>query len=325
MGPSGAPARDYGARDLRFEMTASLPIFILRRLAEVVVVMAGAVSLTVWFFRVARPEFYEFEGRSNLEAVLDYLERAFLHFDFGRSWEEGQVPVAYYIREGLGADLSLIAGGLVIGVLGGMAGGVLCAIRPRSIAARVLSALSALALCAPVYWTSLVVIYLFAPDYGYLELPGFPPPGTYVPLAENPLEWMRALAAPWLVLAAPIGAIVLRMMRASMRDVLDEDYVRTATAKGLPERLVMRRHAAPAASAPVVSLTGANMTTMVANALLIEQVFNVPGVFRLTSIAIAEENYPVIQGIVFTGALLVVVGNLLADVVHAWLDPRVRA
>jgi peptide/nickel transport system permease protein len=115
------------------------------------------------------------------------------------------------------------------------------------------------------------------------------------------------------------------MTQSSMREVLDADYLRTATAKGLRRRTVVRRHALPPSATPVVTLVGANMAILVTNVVLVEQIFAVPGVFALTRRATEVGDFPVLQGIVVVAALLVVCGTFLADAVTAWLDPRVRA
>lgn len=306
-------------------MTVSLPVFLLRRLLTVVLVVVIATALTFVFFRLARPEIYQFDDRSVWAALIDYLNRVFLHFDFGVSFDAGNDNIAELIRQRFGADVSLVAGAIFIGVIGGMAGGAVCAARPRSLLARALFAGATIALCAPVYWIGLVAVFLFGPDYGLFELPFFVTLGSYTPLTENPFAWAHSLLAPWLIAALPLGAMVLRMTRSAMVGALEEEFVRTAVAKGLSDRAVLRRHARPVATAPVVSLTGANITTVVANVLLLEQIFNVPGMFRLIPGAIADENYPVLQAIAVLAALLVVVGNLIADLVLAWVDPRVRA
>lgn len=284
-----------------------------------------ATSLVFVFFRVARPEIYAFDDRPLWGALGHYLERAFLHFDLGDSWEAGNDDIADLVRDRFGADLSMVAGGVAVGVLAGLAGGAICAARPRSIAARLLFAAATVSLCAPVYWAGLVAIFLFGPDFGLLELPFFVALGTYTPVTEDPVAWAHALLMPWLLVALPLFGMVLRMTRSSMVDVLDEDFLRTAAAKGLTERMVLRRHAAPIAATAIVSAVGANMPTVVANVLLLEQIFNVPGMFRLTTQAIGDENYPVLQAITILAALIVVVGNALADIALAALDPRVRA
>ena len=116
----------------------------------------------------------------------------------------------------------------------------------------------------------------------------------------------------------------MRMMRASLHETFDEDFVRTARGKGLTAGRVMRRHAIPAASAPVISLVGVTMGTMITNAILLEYTFSIPGMFSLMTQALGNADLPVIEGVAIAGALLVVLANLAADLVHAWLDPRVR-
>lgn len=305
-------------------MTGPLPLFVLRRIATVVLVVVVATSLTYAFFRLARPELYAYDGRSVLGALVSYLERAFLHFDFGVSWQAGQDNVAELVRTRFGADVSLVVGGVVIGVVAGMAGGAVCAARPRSLAARGLFAAATLALCTPVYWLGLVSVFMFGPDYGLIELPIFVSLGTYTPLTQDPLAWAHALLVPWLLVALPLAAVCLRMTRSAMVEVLEQDYIRTAVAKGLSGQQVLRGHAIKPSAAPVISLTGANIPILVANALLVEQIFNIPGIFRLTTGAIGDEDYPILMAIVVLAALLVVLGNMLADIVFAWLDPRVR-
>ena len=122
----------------------------------------------------------------------------------------------------------------------------------------------------------------------------------------------------------PLAAITMRMMRASLAETFEEDFVRTARGKGLSPGRVMRRHAIPAASAPVISLVGVTMGTVITNAILLEYTFSIPGMFSLMTQALGNADLPVIQGVAIAGALLVVTANLVADFVHAWLDPRVR-
>jgi peptide/nickel transport system permease protein len=130
---------------------------------------------------------------------------------------------------------------------------------------------------------------------------------------------------PWIVLGLPLAAITMRMLRATLTETLEEDFVRTARGKGLSPRRVMRKHAIPAASAPVISLVGVTMGTLIVNAILLEYTFSIPGMFSLMTRAMGQGDFPTIEGVAIGGALLVVTANLLADIVHAWLDPRVRA
>jgi peptide/nickel transport system permease protein len=303
---------------------ASPAVLVLRRLLTVAGVVLVTASAAFLFFHVMRREAFD-DPRPLLEQLWAYLTAAVLHGNLGRSWERPNPEVSELLRNGLPGDLALLGGSLVLGVIAGTAGGAICATRPRSVAARALGVLAAFALCAPVYWVGLMAVLVFTPGVGPLGTDLFPVTSTYAGLTEDPVRWVHALWVPWLVLALPIAAMSQRMMAASMHEVLDEDYLRTAAAKGLHPRTILRRHAVPAASAPVITLVGVNMAMMVTNLVLIEKVFNIPGVFRLSTVAMEKGDFPVMQGIVITGAALVVVANLATDVVLAWLDPRVRA
>jgi peptide/nickel transport system permease protein len=292
-------------------------------------VLAGACTVTFLTFHLLRPELFEGERALPVE-LASFLAGFFLRLDLGRSWSPGSPEVTGMMLEGLPADAALLLPAILIGAVTGIAGGALCAARPGTILTRVLDGLATFAVCAPVYWVGLVAIYLFSPDIGTFGFGLFGGQGTYLPLAEDPVRWLRALLLPWLVLAAPLAGMCLRMMRVSMGETLREDFMRAALGKGLTWPAAVRRHAVPAGAAPVVSLTGVTMATVVTNAILLEQVFNIPGVLReMTEATGATEtsdglDYPLLQGIVITGACFVVLASLVADLVLGWLDPRVR-
>jgi peptide/nickel transport system permease protein len=301
----------------------SLPVFILRRLVAVVAVVFAVTVITFLMLHLLRPESWRFDTRPLLTQLADYVKGVFLHWDFGLSWDNQGRPVSEALNTGIPADVSLLAGALVLGCVAGMAGGAVCATRPRSLAARALGALAAFFLCAPVYWVGLMLILTFGAEFGVFPVPGFRT-NIYEPITQSPLSWLQSLVVPWIVLGLPLAALCLRMTRASMTDVLHEDYLRTAAAKGLGGAAVARRHALPAAASPVLTLVGVNMATLVTNLVLVEHVFSIPGVFRLTTTAMADGNFPLLQGMTVVAAALVVVGNLAIDVIHAVLDPRVR-
>jgi peptide/nickel transport system permease protein len=301
----------------------SLPVFILTRLLSVIAVVAAVTVITFLMLHLLRPEAWQVDPRSTLEQLVDYVRGVFLHFDFGLSWERQRVSVAEHLRKGLPADVSLLAGALVMGTISGMAGGAVCATRPGTLPARVLEALAAFFLCAPVYWVGLMLILTFGDGFGVIPIPFFET-NVYEPLSQDPVAWLRALIVPWLVLGAPLAALCLRMTRAAMTDVLDEDFLRTAAAKGLSGPAITRRHALPAAASPVFTLVGVNMATLVTNTVLVEHAFSIPGLFQGLTQAMADGNFPLLQGITIATAALVVVANLIIDVIHAWLDPRVR-
>ncbi len=139
------------------------------------------------------------------------------------------------------------------------------------------------------------------------------------------MRWLGALIVPWIVLGLPLAAACQRMMNSSMREVLHEEYIRTALAKGLSHRRMLRRHAVPAAVAPVFTLAGVSVPVMVTNLVLVELTFSVPGVFQNVRNSMADADFPVIQGTVIAAAFLVAVSSLVVDVALAWLDPKVRA
>jgi peptide/nickel transport system permease protein len=179
-------------------------------------------------------------------------------------------------------------------------------------------------MAAPVYWVGAMTVVFFHPEVGEIARLPISKPNTYQPLTQDPLAWLQSLWLPWIILGLPLAAIVMRMMRASLGEVFEEDFVRTARGKGLSPGRVMRHHAIPAAAAPVISLVGVTMSTMITNAILLEYTFSIPGMFKLMTQALGNADLAVVQGVAIAGALLVVVANLLADIVHAWLDPRVR-
>jgi peptide/nickel transport system permease protein len=296
----------------------------LARVASVVVVVVGVTGLTWLSVNALRPDLRAGDHRVIFVALADYLQSAFLHFDFGRTATGGR-PVAEVIREGLPADLALLLGGLAFGLLAGVAGGAYCAARPGTVSSRGLQGLAALCMIAPVYVVGLGSLLLFGAGLGIVVEHGLAIPTDYTPFAESPLRWAGSLLAPWIVLGLPVAGTCLRMMRGSMGEVLAEDYLRTAMAKGLRRRTVLRRHAVPAALAPVVSLTGVTMPLVITNLVLIEQVFSVPGVFTGMTKGIAAGDFDLLFGLTAVAATFVAVTGLVTDLALVWLDPRLRA
>ena len=306
-------------------MALSMGKFVLGRLISVVIVVVGVTGLTWLAVNALRPDLRAGDDRFFFVVFLDFLQSAFLHFDFGVSRTGGNREVQDLIRQGLPADLSLLAGGLTVGLVAGIAGGAVCAARPRTFLARALETVAVLFMCAPVYVVGLMLLLLFGAGLGLVVESGIAIPTSYTPFRESPLGWAGSLLAPWLVLGLPLAGVCLRMMRAAMHEVLDEDYLRTARAKGVRPSRVIRRHAVPSAVAPVFSLTGVTMPIVVTNLVLIEQVFSVPGVFTGMKRGIAAGDFDLLFGLTAVAAGLVAVSSLATEVVLAWLDPRVRA
>jgi peptide/nickel transport system permease protein len=303
-------------------MTLSLGKFVAARLSSVVIVVVGVTGLTWLSVNALRPDLRRGEGQNIFVGLGDYLQRAFLHFDFGNSATSGR-EIHDLIVQGVPADVSLLAGGLAVGLLTGIAGGAVCAARPGSVAARVLEAAAVFFMCTPVYVVALTLLLFFGAGLAIVES-GIYIPTSYVPFSQSPLRWAGALLAPWLVLGLPLAGVCLRMMRASMTEVLGEDYLRTARAKGLRPRTVVRRHAVPSAVAPVFTVTAVTMPIVVTNLVLIEQVFSIPGVFTGMKRGIAAGDFDLLFALTAIAAALVAVSTLLTDLALAWLDPRVR-
>ena len=250
-----------------------------------------------------------------------YMRQIILHFDFGFSFQDSQ-PVRNEIMSRLPATISLTVGSVIIWLLIGLPVGVVSAIRRRTVADRVTMGGALLAISAPVYWLGLVALYLFAKDIGVIPI--FDGAGTYTGFSQNPSQWFGSLLLPWLVLAASFAAFYARLLRANLIDTMSEDYIRTARAKGLRERRVIGRHAIRAAITPIVTVLGLDIGILLGGAILVETVFNIPGVGRLAYDGIQNADLPVIQGTVLFGALFIVIANLVVDIVYAFLDPRVR-
>jgi peptide/nickel transport system permease protein len=318
--------------------------FIVRRLATVLVLLVAVAAVTFVIFSVlpatdpavlragkqATPESIERVraelglDRSKPAQFVDYLGDVFFRFDFGTSFVGERRKVLDEITERLPATISLTVGAVALWVLLGVIIGVISAIRRGTIFDRAAMGLALVAISAPVYWLGLVALYLFAPDVGLFKLSFVGGSGSYQPLTESPSQWLQSMILPWCVLAASFAAVYARVLRGSLLDVIGEDYIRTARAKGVPERTVVRRHAIRSAVTPVVTLLGLDIGILLGGAILTETVFNVPGIGRLAVNAIQTGNLPIIQGTVLFGAFFIIVASLVVDVVYALLDPRVR-
>jgi peptide/nickel transport system permease protein len=250
-----------------------------------------------------------------------YLKGIVLHFDLGYSYQN-DVSVRSQIFSRLPATISLTLGALVIWLAVGIPIGIVSAIRRRSVLDRTSMGAALIAISAPVYWLGLIALFLFSSDIGKLHLIGGA--GTYVPFTQSPRLWFDSLVLPWVVLAAAFAAFYARMVRGNLIEVMNEDYIRTARAKGLPERTVILKHGLRAALTPVVTLIGLDVGLLLGGAVLTETVFNIPGVGRYAYDSIINADLPAIQGTVLFGAFFIITANIVVDVLYAVIDPRVR-
>jgi peptide/nickel transport system permease protein len=250
-----------------------------------------------------------------------YIKGIILHFNFGYSYEFSQ-PVRSMIFQRLPATISLTVGAVIVWLLLGLPIGIISAVKSRSLLDRFTMGGSLVAISAPVYWLGLVSLYLFANDIGVIPI--FDGSGTYTGLTANPGRWFGSLILPWLVLAASFAAFYARLLRSNLIEVMSEDYIRTARAKGVAEWRVIMRHGVRAAITPIVTVLGLDIGTLLGGAVLTEIVFNIPGVGRLAYDGIVNSDLPVIQGTVLFGAFFIVIANLIVDIGYAFVDPRVR-
>jgi peptide/nickel transport system permease protein len=250
-----------------------------------------------------------------------YMKNLIFHFDFGFSYQNG-VPVRQLIFSRLPASISLAAGAAVLWLVIGIGVGIIAAVRPRTKLDRASMGAALVGISAPVYWLGLVALYLFSSDIGLIPI--LPGANSYVPLSEDPFSWFTSLIMPWCVLAVSFAAFYSRLLRGNLTEVLGEDYIRTARAKGLSERRVVFRHGLRSAITPIVTIFGLDLGILLGGAILTETVFNIPGIGRLSYSSIVRSDLPVIQGTVLLGAFFIVFANLFVDILYAFLDPRVR-
>jgi peptide/nickel transport system permease protein len=254
------------------------------------------------------------------EQYLIYMRDVFLHFDFGRSYRN-DVDVRSQLLDRLPNTLMLIAGAVVVWLAIGLTVGMISAVKRGTFLDRFSMTLALVCISAPVYWLGLVVLYLFSDDIG--RFPLLPGSGSFS-AADNPLAKAESLLMPWFVLATAFAAVYARLLRANLLEVLGEDYIRTARAKGLSERRVIFRHGARSALTPIVTVLGLDVGILVGGAILTETVFNIPGIGRLTFDAISRGDIITVQGATLFLTLAVCLCNLMVDVLYSVLDPRVR-
>ena len=238
--------------------------------------------------------------------------------DWGRSYRDTQ-PVLSVIGSHLFATLELMITATLIAIFLGVWIGIMGAIRRYSTFDYLATIGAMIALSIPTFWFGLVVIYVFSVKLGWV------PPGNMYTIGNGSLlDFLHHLIAPSIVLALVEVAIWSRYMRASMLDVINQDYIRTARAKGLPERAVLLHHALRNALIPMITLAGMQLPTLLGGALVTETIFTWPGMGRLFLDSLGYRDYPVVMGILMFSALLVLIGNLLADLLCAAADPRIR-
>jgi peptide/nickel transport system permease protein len=236
---------------------------------------------------------------------------------FGYSFRN-QEPVWPQLISDAPVTLSLAIGASILWLIGGVSIGVLSALRRGSIFDRLSMGIALAGVSLPVFFTGLIALELFS-----YKWPIFPNV-HYVPITANPLLWARNLVLPWVTLAFLYAALYARLTRAGMLETMGEDYIRTARAKGLPERKVIIKHGMRAALTPIVTIFGLDLGLLLGGAILTETTFSLPGLGQFTILAIQNQDLPEIMGVVMIAAFFIVIANLIVDILYAVVDPRVR-
>jgi peptide/nickel transport system permease protein len=240
-----------------------------------------------------------------------------LQGDLGRSLLLGR-SVGQAIWERVPVSLSLALLALAMTIVLGVLAGTIAAVRQNTWVDQAAMTFAMLGVSLPNFWLALLFIFFFAVHLGWF------PTGGYVPLSEDPVGWLRSLILPAVSLALMQIGLLARITRSSMLEVLKQDYIRTARAKGLPFHAVVGRHALRNVLIPLVTVIGITVSLMISGTVVIETVYSLPGIGRLIVSAILQRDYPVIQGGLLLTAILLVVINLVVDLLYAWLDPRIR-
>jgi len=246
----------------------------------------------------------------------DWLGRV-LRGDFGRSLI-GRYDVWTQIQRAYPATIQLTLAAMLLAVCIALPLGLLAALHPRSWLDRAISAFNALATGIPNFWLGILLILLFALQFPVL------PPGGRVAFDEDAGAALKSLVLPTLTLASGLAAVLTRFIRSALLEVLTEDYVRTARAKGLREAAVVRRHALRNALIPVVTVLGLQLGRLLGGAVIVEAVFAWPGMGRLVVQAITSRDYIVVQGALLLLVTAFILINLVVDITYGFLDPRVR-
>jgi len=249
---------------------------------------------------------------------VQYGRWAWLALQGDLGLDQRRLPVAHTIVTRLPITLELAGLSVLFGSLLGVGAGVVAAVRRGKASDYAATSAALVGLSVPHFWLGLLLIILFAVKLGWL------PSGGYVALRDDPVENLRHMFLPALVLGSGLSAVLMRQMRSAMLDSLSADYVRTARAKGLSERRVVGVHAVRNSLITVTTVIGLQLGALISGAVITEQIFVIPGFGRLTIDAVNQRDYTLIQGVVLVAAAGYVVVNLAVDIVYSILNPRIR-
>jgi peptide/nickel transport system permease protein len=252
-----------------------------------------------------------------LPAQMYHWYANLFHGDLGTSLLLGE-PVLQAVGARLPVTIGLSAYALVITLVLGLAGGVLAALRHNTWVDQAAMVFSMFGISVPNFYLGLLMILFFAVDLGWL------PTGGYVALTDDPLGWLASMTLPAVSLALLLTGLLARITRSTMLEVLRQDYIRTARAKGLPRRKVVMKHALANALIPIVTVIGIIVSLLLSGAVVTEVLFSLPGIGQLLTQAVLNRDYPMVQGAMLVVTALMVGVNIGVDILYAFLDPRVH-
>jgi peptide/nickel transport system permease protein len=239
------------------------------------------------------------------------------HGDFGQSITFGQ-PVLQILGQRLPVTLGLSALSLFWTILFGVGSGAIAAFNSRTPIDRLITILAVAGVSMPNFWLGFLLIMIFAVDLMWL------PTGGYVPFLQHPLQCLRYLLLPSISLSLLQIALLSRITRGALLDVLRQDYVRMAKARGLSRTRIFFRYALLNAAIPIATVIGNILSLMLSGAVIVETVFSVPGIGRLMATSVLARDFPVIQGALIVTATMLIIVNLMMDMIYAWLNPKIR-
>ena len=235
---------------------------------------------------------------------------------FGYSFRQNELVGTLLLRAAP-VSLSLCIGAAILWLVGGVTVGTFSALKPGSFVDRAGMMGSLTAVSLPIFFTGPLLLLIFVYTLGWL------PDVSYAPLTQDPLQWLRSMILPWIALAFLYAALYARLTRANMLETMGEDYIRTARAKGIPNRTVVVKHGLRSALTPIVTIFGIDLGTLIGSTVITETVFNLRGLGFLSIQSIQQQDLPVIMGVTIVAAVALVLANLVVDILYAVIDPRV--
>ena len=255
-----------------------------------------------------------------------FLRRLVFHADLGESFATSQ-SVNQRIKEAAPVTASLVFGGAVLWMMIGLSVGIFSALKPRSLIDRTAMVFVLIGVSAHPIWIGLIFEYVFGVKLGWTPIANyanfFGAPGDSG-LPGGPWQWFYHLILPWCTFALLFAALYVRMIRANVIETLNEDYVRTARAKGAPEGQVIRSHVLRNALLPVVTMLGMDIGIALGGAIFTETVYQLPGLGQTAIIGINNQDLAIVQGVIVFATVAIIVFNLIVDILYAWIDPRIR-